>query len=157
MYAKSKGRYYFLQSFQFAAGGPYNELGAIVFDVTGLPDTSKVKEVARISDPEHPGGFHENFTYKHSTGLALMFTDVTGAAMAHIYDIDKVVASGGKEGLIGNVPLPADQASAGARPGATPGAPPRVGGYHDDYVGFDPVTQTDRFYGAGAGGYYVYD
>jgi hypothetical protein len=25
------------------------------------------------------------------------------------------------------------------------------------YVGFDPVTQTDRFYGAGAGGYYVYD
>jgi hypothetical protein len=164
MYAKSKGRYYFLQSFQFGEGGPHRELGAVVFDVTGLPDTTKIKEVARITDPQHPGGFHENFTYKHSSGLALMITDVTGAPMAHVYDIDQVVASGGKEGLVGDVPLPADQAMATAprAPAAAPApggaaAPVRIGGYHDMYVGFDPVTQTDRFYGAGAGGYYVYD
>jgi hypothetical protein len=54
MYAKSKGRYYFLQSFQFAEGGPDVDLNAIVFDVTGLPDTSKVREVARIREPLIP-------------------------------------------------------------------------------------------------------
>ena len=82
MYAKSKGRYYFMQSFQFGEGGPHRDLGAIVFDVTGLPDTTKIKEVARINDADHPGGFHENFSYKHSSGATLMFTDVTGAPMS---------------------------------------------------------------------------
>src|SRR5262249_31930142 len=47
-YVKTHGHYYFVQSFQFQSGGPDGELGAIVFDVTGLPDTSRVKEVARI-------------------------------------------------------------------------------------------------------------
>ena len=47
-YLKSHGRYYFFNGFQFAATGPDNDLGAIVFDVTGLPDTTKVKEVARV-------------------------------------------------------------------------------------------------------------
>ena len=140
MYAKSKGRYYFLQSFQFGEGGPHRELGAVVFDVTGLPDTTKIKEVARINEPQFPGGFHENFTYKHSNGSVLMFTTVTGGRGAHAYDIDRVVATGGKEGLVGKVPNPNEQ-----------------GGYHDFYVGFHPETQTDRFYGAGSGGYYVYD
>ena len=146
MYVKSKGRYYFAQSFQFGDGGPDRELGAIVFDVTGLPDTSKIREVARIKEPTFPGGFHENFTYKHSNGSALMFTTVSGGNFAHVYDMDKVVATGGKEGLVGKVPVPVDPATTG-----------RGGGYHDMYVGFDPATQTDRFYGAGAGGYYVYD
>jgi len=30
-------------------------------------------------------------------------------------------------------------------------------GYHDFYVGYEPASHQDRFYGAGAGGYYVYD
>ena len=148
MYVKSKGRYYFLQSFQFGEGGPHRDLGAVVFDVTGLPDTTKIREVARISEPTLPGGFHENFTYKHSNGSALMFTTVTGGAFAHVYDVDKVVATGGKEGLVGKVPVPAE---------ANPAGSPQLRGYHDMYVGFEPVTQQDRFYGAGAGGYYVYD
>src|SRR5262249_42899370 len=44
-YFKSHGRYYDVQSFQFNQTGPSSDLGAIVFDVTGLPDTSRVKEV----------------------------------------------------------------------------------------------------------------
>jgi hypothetical protein len=30
-------------------------------------------------------------------------------------------------------------------------------GYHDFYVGYDPATRQDKFYGAGGGGYYIYD
>ena len=52
---KVDGRYYVVQSLQFGQGGPDNDLGAVVLDVTGLPDTSKVKEVARIREPENPG------------------------------------------------------------------------------------------------------
>jgi hypothetical protein len=146
MYHKSKGRYYFTQSFQFGEGGPHRDLGAIVFDVTGLPDTTKIREVARIREPDFPGGFHENFTYKHSSGAALMFTTVSGGRFAHVYDMDRVVATAGREGLVGRVPNPSEPGEAG-----------RGGGYHDFYVGFHPESQQDRFYGAGSGGYYVYD
>src|SRR5206468_8014551 len=34
---------------------------------------------------------------------------------------------------------------------------PSLTGYHDFYVGYDPASHQDRFYGAGAQGYYVYD
>lgn len=40
---KSKRRYYFLQAFQFSTGGPDVDLGAVVFDVTRLPDTTKIR------------------------------------------------------------------------------------------------------------------
>ena len=56
---KTRGRYYFANGFQYGRGGPDNDLGAIVWDVTGLPDTSAIKEVARIRHPEIPGGFHD--------------------------------------------------------------------------------------------------
>jgi hypothetical protein len=146
MYAKSKGRYYFFQTFQFREGGPDVDLAFVAFDVTGLPDTSKVKEVARVRLPQDPGGFHENFTYKHSNGQALMFAPVTAKPVSYVYDVDKVVASGGKEGLVGKVPIPDDIAQK---------YPLR--GYHDMYVAYDPANKRDVFYGAGAGGYYVYD
>src|SRR5262245_15454669 len=60
IYLKSKGRYYLTQAYQFQNGGPDTDLGAQVWDVTGLPDTTKIKTVAEIRDPEHPGGFHES-------------------------------------------------------------------------------------------------
>src|SRR5947209_1703316 len=47
-YVKTHGRYYFVNGFQYGKGGPDYDLGAIVWEVTGLPDTTKVKEVARI-------------------------------------------------------------------------------------------------------------
>jgi len=72
-YLKSKGRYYFVQAFQFQPGGPDADLGAVVFDVTGLPDTSSVRVVREIREPALPGGFHEVFAYKHSSRAALIF------------------------------------------------------------------------------------
>ncbi|MBI4501951.1 MAG: hypothetical protein HY700_12425 [Gemmatimonadetes bacterium] len=149
---KSKGRYYFVQSFQYLRTGPDLDLGAVVFDVTGLPDTTKVREVARIRTPKSPGGFHEDFAYKHSDGRALyLATSVSPHAL--IYDIDKVAAGGDPESwIVGRVPVPE---------GATRGVDTMLvrfqPSYHDFYVGYDPVSHQDRFYGAGSGGYYVYD
>src|SRR5262245_6574757 len=140
-YLKSHGRYYFVQSYQFASTGPDNDLGASVFDVTGLPDTTKVKELARIRTPDTRGGFHEIFSYRHSDGRALVFT-TGGNPGARIYDIDKTVAGDPQYGMVGRVPNDAENGR---------------GGYHDFYVGYDPGSHQDRFYGAGTGGYYVYD
>ena len=47
-YFKLNNRYYYVQSLQFLQGTPDANLGAVVADVTGLPDTTKVKIVARI-------------------------------------------------------------------------------------------------------------
>src|SRR5947207_15055499 len=72
-YFKLKGRYYDVQSTQFRGSGPDGDLGAVVFDVTGLPDTTSIKVVARVRAPDAPGGFHNIYNYKHSDGRALMF------------------------------------------------------------------------------------
>src|SRR5262249_8905730 len=129
-YFKSHGRYYFVQSFQFRSGGPDVDLGAVVFDVTGLPDTTKIKEVARMRTPEIPGGFHEDYAYKHSDGRALLFATTNGHS-AYVYDIDLVVK--GETGLVGKVP----------NPDSTSGY--RFKGYHDFYVGYDPAVHQDKF------------
>ncbi len=144
-YFKIDGRYYYAQSFQFSQGSPDEDLGAVIFDVTGLPDASKVKVVARIRYPDAPGGFHNTFAYKHSDGRALYFATV-GQAKALVYDLDRVVR-GDDPGtwLIGAVPNPTPLQQLGA------------GGYHDFYVGYDPATHQDKFYGAGLGGYSVWD
>jgi hypothetical protein len=144
-YVKTKGRYYYAESFQFNRDGPDGDLGMILFDVTGLPDTTKIKEVARVRFPESPGGFHEIFAYKHSSGAPLIFTDVSGKPQQNIYDVDQMIAGAPKFGLVGRVPNPTATDSTQGR------------GYHDSYVGFDPVSQQDRFYGAGGGGFYVFD
>ena len=144
-YFKLRGKYYLVLSTQFAQGGPHVETGAVIFDVTGLPDPNKVKEVGRIKEPSIPGGFHEIYTYKHSDGRVLLFTTTRGPK-AHIYDMEKFLAGDAKQGLIGEIPIPQN-----------PTTQERLRGYHDFYVGFDPAAQKDKFYGAGAGGYYVYD
>src|SRR5262245_17912321 len=144
-YLKSKGRYYFVQAFQFSNAGPDADMGAVVVDVTGLPDTSKVKEVGRIRIADAPGGMHEIFAYRHSDGRALLFTTVTGRPRAHIYDIDRFAAKDPNQGLVGPIPIP--DANVNDR-----------GGYHDFYVGYDPATHQDKFYGAGWNyGYFVFD
>jgi len=144
-YFKINGRYYYAQSLQFMQGSPDADLGAIIFDVTGLPDPSKVKEVARIRYPQSPGGFHNTFAYKHSDGRALYFATVN-QSKALIYDLEKVVKGADPAtALIGEVPNPTPFRQIGG------------GGYHDFYVGYDPATQQDKFYGAGLGGYSVWD
>ncbi|HEX5439211.1 MAG TPA: hypothetical protein VFW98_18805 [Gemmatimonadaceae bacterium] len=144
-YFKIGNKYYFAQSYQFMQGSPDADLGAVIFDVTGLPDSSKVKVVAKIRYPKAPGGFHNTFAYKASDGRALYFTTVN-QNWALIYDLDKIV-SGAPDStwLIGKVPNP------------TPFAQMGTGSYHDFYVGYDPATHQDKFYGAGLGGYSVWD
>jgi len=135
------GRNYYVQSFQFF-GGPDADLGAIVFDVTDLPDPDGVREVARIRAPDLPGGFHNIFIYKHSDGRPILLT-TTATAQANMYDLRRVVA--GEDGLAGSVPLPEGM------------APEGQGFYHDMYAAYDPATGQDKFYGGGTGGYHVFD
>lgn len=140
---KDGGRWYYVQSTQFQQGGPDSDLGAVIFDVTGLPDVSTVKEVARIRAPETPGGFHNIFMYKHSDGRPLLITTTNGAYAA-VYDMRKVVS--GQDGAVGRVPIP--EGIAEQMPNF---------GYHDMYAAYDPATGKDKFYGGGAGGYHIYD
>lgn len=144
-YFKWDGRYYLVQSLQFAQGGPNHDLGAVVFDVTGLPDGSRVEEVARIRAPETPGGFHNIFVYKHSNGRVYLFATVSGP-FANVYDLGTAVEEGPEGALAARVPVPESPEGRGV-----------LRGYHDFYVGYHPGTGTDRFYGGGTGGYYVYD
>jgi len=141
---KWKDRYYVVQSLQFGAGGPDNDLGAVILDVTDLPDASKVREVARIREPDLPGGFHNIFVYKHSNGNVYLMTTIS-APFAAVYDLGAIVEGKGSA-RVAEIPVP-DQGD---------GANQRRG-YHDFYAGYHPETGTDRFYGGGVGGYYIYD
>ena len=136
-------RYYVVQSLQFGQGGPDSDMGAVVLDVTGLPDASTVREVARIKEPDLPGGFHNIFIYKHSNMNVYLVATVSGPYAA-VYDLGALVEGRGEE-MVAQIPLP-DQ-----------GTPNQRRGYHDFYLGYHPDTGTDRFYGGGFGGYYIYD
>lgn len=139
---KWKGRYYVVQSLQFRQGGPDADMGAVVLDVTGLPDASTVKEVARIREPDHPGGFHNIFIYVHSNGAVLLFTTLSGP-YSHVYDLGRVVEGNLDNALVAKVPVP--------------NAESERRGYHDFYVGYHVDSAEDRFYGGGTGGYYIYN
>lgn len=142
---KAGAKYYYIQSLQFGGSGPDADLGAVIADVTGLPDTSKVKIVARLKYPEAKGGFHNTFAYKHSDGRVLLFATV-GAPYTLVFDLEKTLAGAPDQGLIGRVPIPENEGT-------------RLGnfGYHDFQVFYDPQTRQDKFYGAGRGGYFLYD
>ena len=146
-YFKHDGRYYYVQSTQFGQGGPNADLGAIVFDVTGLPDASQVREVGRIQGPDVAGGFHNIFMYKHSDGRPLLFT-TTRTEFAHVYDMGRFVEGDHDGALVGRIANPETVywALSGGR-----------GSWHDFYVGYDVATGQDRFWGGGRGGYFVFD
>ena len=143
-YFKWNDRFYVVQSVQFRQGGPDTDMGAVVLDITGLPDASAVREVARIRAPNDPGGFHNIFIYKHSNDRVLLIA--TGGPYAKLYDLGYAVEGRADEALVATIPVGPD---CGAGTGRC--------GYHDMYAGWHPDTQTDRFYGGGTGGYYVYD
>jgi len=138
---KHDGRYYVVLATQFSQG-PDHDLGAVVFDVTGLPDPDAVTEVARIREADMPGGFHNIFIYKHSNGAPYLITTVRGPG-ANVYDLTRVISGDVEDALVGNIPIPGE--TGGRR------------GYHDFYAAFHPDSEEDRFYGGGFGGYYVYD
>ena len=104
-YFKVRGRYYDVQSFQFGQSGPDADVGAVVHDVTGLPDTETIREVGRVRAPDAPGGFHNIYAYKHSDGRALLFT-TNGNPGARIYDMDRFVGGDQPGSFIGRVPNP---------------------------------------------------
>lgn len=151
-YFKRDGRYYYIQSFQFSGASPNRDLGAMVFDVTSLPDTSGIREVGQIRVPEYPGGFHNIFAYRHSDGGAYLFATVESPVEEEegirIYDLDLFLAGDPDQGLISHIPLPEPRGAAR--------------GYHDAYVAYDPQTGQDKFYGGGPetsyeGGNFVWD
>ncbi|MFV2008038.1 MAG: LVIVD repeat-containing protein [Longimicrobiales bacterium] len=146
-YFKHKGRYYYVQSTQFGQGGPDADLGAIVFDVTGLPDASTVREVGRIREPGVPGGFHNIYMYKHSDGRPLLFT-TTRSEFAYVYDMGRFVEGDQDGALVARIANP--ETAYWALSGGT-------GSWHDFYVGYDLATGQDRFWGGGRGGYFVFD
>ncbi len=144
-YFKIGDHYYFAQSYQFMQGSPDADLGAVIFDVTGLPDSAKVKVVARIRYPKAPGGFHNTYAYKHSDGH-VYYVATANEGDALVYDMDKLVKGvPDSECLVSRIPNP------------TPFKQMGTGSYHDFYIGYDPGTHEDKFYGAGLGGYSVWN
>ena len=139
-YFKWNDRYYVVQSLQFRQGGPDADMGAVVLDITDLPD--RVEEVARIRVPEHPGGFHNIFVYKHSNDRVLLIS--TGGPYAKVHDLGYVVEGRADDAWVATIPVGTDCGTGRC-------------GYHDMYAGYHVDTETDRFYGGGTGGYYVYD
>jgi hypothetical protein len=92
-------------------------------------------------------GFHNSYVYRHSDGHTYLVATVAGA-FAQVYDLAKVVAGGDPEGWkVSEIPVPDTRESNVLGRQA----------YHDFYIGYDPATHQDKFYGAGRGGYYVYD
>jgi hypothetical protein len=151
-YFKLRGRYYYVQAFQFRNGSPDHDLSVVIVDVTSLPDTTKIKEAGRIHTPEAPGGAHNLFTYKHSDGRVLLLITVEAPATypygAHVFDMEKFLSGAPDRGFVGGIPLPEPRGASR--------------GYHDIYVAYDPVNHRDLFYGGGPettflGGNYVYD
>ena len=145
-YFKHDGRVYVIQSLQFF-GGPDTDLGAVVFDVTGLPDASTVKEVGRISAPDTPTGFHNIWAYKHSSGMPLLIATTSGPH-ANVYDLAAFLNGAEDYGLIGRVPWPS---TAMDSPFGS------MVGYHDFYAAWEPESERDILYGSGLDGYYIYD
>ncbi|MDE3215155.1 MAG: hypothetical protein KGO03_02080 [Gemmatimonadota bacterium] len=144
-YFKIGNRYYYAQSYQFMQGSPDADLGAVIFDVTGLPDPSKVKVVAEIRYPQAPGGFHNTFAYKHSDGH-VYYIVTANENNALVWDAAKIVSGAPQsEWLVSKIPNP------------TPFPQMGTGSYHDFYVGYDPGAREDKFYGAGLGGYSVWN
>jgi len=140
-----EGRHYVVHSVQFRQGGPDADLGAIVFDATGLPDVSIWKEVGRIQGPGEFGGFHNIYVYNHSNGRPLLISTVAGP-FANVYDLGYVVDGRLDDALVAQIPVPQPE-----------NVPPGRSGYHDFYAGYHADSETDRFYGGGTGGYYVYN
>src|SRR6185295_998232 len=123
---KLKGRYYLIHNLQFGqAGGPDADVGAVVLDVTGLPDTSLIKQLGFIRTPDTKGGFHNSFMYKHSDGRAILFA-TGGDPGGWIYDMEKFLAGDPNFGMIRKLPLPEDVIRTAGR----------TAGYHDYYVGY---------------------
>ena len=66
------------------------DLGAVILDVTGLPDSGSRNYLT---------GPQNIFVYAHSNGRPLLFSTVS-VPFAHVYDLDHIVAENPDPGLI---------------------------------------------------------
>ncbi len=155
-------RHYYAAAISANREGIDSDLCLAVFDVTGLPDTSRVEEVVRVRDPDTSRGCIFVFPYVHSDGRVLLFAspsyrrDPAGPLHANVYDARRLVEGAEDFGLVGRVPLPdVPLKQPQDVDGPVPGMVNRA--YHDIYVAYDPVRGTDKFYGAGTNGFHIYD
>lgn len=150
-YFKTGDRYYYVRAIEAnVAPDIDSDLCAIVFDVTGLPQPSAVKEIARLRSSDVTSGCVHVFPYKHSDGRALLFASPVTAAVGiqphtKVYDLDELVNGNVGGAYVGEIPLPElplkEVTSA----------------YHDVYVAYDSVAKQDKLYGAGTGGFHIFD
>ena len=130
-YFKHDGRYYLILALQDAPDG------AVVFDVTDLPD--RMQEVGRIRVKED---LHHLFAYKHSDGRVLLLA--TGGEDLYVFDMAHFLDGAADQGLLHRM-MPPEQLVVGER------------GFQDVTAAYHPASGQDRLYTAGAGGYFVYD
>lgn len=137
------------------AGGVDADLCAVVFDVTGLPDGSTVREVARIREPDTVRGCIYAVPYEHSDGELYLFIAPDGVvegAMPHIkiYRAEEMVGGAEDHGYVASVPVPVEELP--LRPDVLARRH-----YHDFYVQYDVDSGRDLIYAAGPGGFHIYD
>ncbi len=110
----------------------------VVFDVSE-PRSVADFPVAGYTTPDS-SPLSSIFAYKHSSGSIVLFA--TGGGDIFALDLSALIS--GREPLVARYPTPELIDT-------------MYTGFRDAYAAFDPVSQQDRLYGAGAGGYYIYD
>ncbi len=113
-----------------------NGQGAVaVAEITSLRSDVPIREIARTET----AAVTDLFAYKHSSGVAVLA--VADGGPLRLFDAGSLTASG--------------------EPLATIETPEQLerstSGFDYVYVGYHPATESDRLYGAGAGGYHVFD
>ncbi|MBT8401774.1 MAG: hypothetical protein KJO98_14945 [Rhodothermia bacterium] len=110
----------------------------VAFDVS---DAGSISEdpVAEYLAPDS-SSLSAIFAYRHSSGKPILFA--TGGGDMFALDLAALIAD--RDPLIARYPTPELIDT-------------MYTGFRDVYAAFDPVLQQDRLYGAGAGGYYIYD
>ena len=134
--------------FQFQQGGPDADLGAIVFDVTGLPDTTQ--DQGSRPDPGAGGcpavPRDRSRTSTRRAGAAVH--DQRAAVRATSTTWTSSWRAMPATAWSGRVPVPE---------GATRRSRVQRAGYHDFYVGYDPGPSRTSSTAPARGGYYVFD
>jgi len=124
----------------------YASVGGKELVLVGESDRLRVYDVSKLGSAESPvelaaieGSFRSLFAYKHSSGASLLIASSGGPAS--VYSIGDLVDGSASD--VAEIPTPAQADSSF--------------GYESVFAAFDGATDEDRFYGAGAGGYHVYN
>ena len=104
------------------------------WDITDPGDADLVANLRREVE------YQALFTYKHSGGQALLVA--TNGGPVEVFDLESIL-DGDEEPLM-VMDTPED-------------LPAPTSGFDSAFAGYEPISQQDRLYLAGAGGYYVYD